>query len=54
METKKDKIKFRRNWGSVNPVTKIKDSDKQYHRAQIKRELYKNLEQLEDYDEDII
>ena len=31
----KKKIKVRRNWGSINPVTKIKESKKIYKRKKL-------------------
>jgi hypothetical protein len=52
METKKDKIKFHKNWGDVNPVIKIKDNNKRYDRASCKQELYKNLKDLEQLEEE--
>lgn len=41
---KDTRIKIRRNWGDVNPVTKIKHSRKTYSRVEAKREAEKELE----------
>lgn len=35
---KKQKIKIRRDWGNMNPVTKIKDSKKKYSRKHQERD----------------
>ena len=31
-QTKKTKVKIRRSWGKISPITKIKESDKAYNR----------------------
>jgi hypothetical protein len=32
------KIKIRRTWGPISPITRIKQSDKKYNRKQVKQE----------------
>lgn len=62
MSNKKPKIKsnyeiyksIRRDWGGINPVTRIKDSDKIYSRQKNKQESVDFFEEyyLEEYFED--
>lgn len=40
---KPQKIKIRRTWGNLNPVTRVKESKKNYNRNKVKKET-KDLE----------
>ncbi len=46
-----NKIKFRKKW-KIDPSTKIETPKKEYNRADFKRELKEELEELEDETQD--
>ncbi len=39
MKTKKKKVAFPRRTWQINPVTRVKDSEKKYSRPRVKRDL---------------
>jgi hypothetical protein len=39
----KKKVKIRKSWGTLNPVTRVKASKKMYKRSKIKKEILKEI-----------
>ena len=46
----KQRVKVRKSWGPMKPVTKIKDSDKIYTRKKGMTELLAETEEEDDYE----